>query len=80
MTNILVGNIEERTSDSIQQLPEEQRQKLISAFKDSISKDLTEKWAEQTTTRIVDDALSYLKGEQEGLTAVKNLSWQDVSI
>lgn len=70
----LVGGIEEQAGSELQKLPAENRQQVKNILESSFSSALDEEWAEETLLVAVDDVLSYLKGEQEGLTAVIDLT------
>lgn len=69
----IVSGIQSQTLSGIEQLSEEQRQSIRESVEVSFSRAFNKEWMEETTLTIIDDALSYLKGEQDQLTAVIDL-------
>jgi hypothetical protein len=73
LINELLGGVEQRAAPRLERLPGNSDQVLRGSLRSSFSEALNEEWAEETVLTTVEDGLSYLKGEQEELTAVIDL-------
>ena len=69
----LVKGVENQAPSGSENLSAEQQQKIQDTVKQSLSEALDEEWADKTAIKIIKDVLAYLKGEQDGLTAVIDL-------
>lgn len=74
LTDAILEGIEDQAGSEFEQLPAENREEMQRILEDSFSRALTEEWAEETLLMVIDDVLSYVKGEQDELTAVIDLS------
>ncbi|HMB65237.1 MAG TPA: hypothetical protein VKO42_00020 [Patescibacteria group bacterium] len=68
-----IKNVESQAPSGSENLSEEQLQGIKNTAQESFSRALSEEWADKTAIKIIEDALAYLKGEQDGLTAVIDL-------
>ncbi|MFO7807693.1 MAG: hypothetical protein R6V40_04730 [Candidatus Moraniibacteriota bacterium] len=73
-----ITKMEDSSGFSMNQTPEqremeEQEKEMLLAVESATSQAFSEEWIEKTSITVIDDVLTYLKGEQDELNAVVNL-------
>ncbi|MFW5888538.1 MAG: hypothetical protein ACOCVY_02365 [Patescibacteria group bacterium] len=73
VVNVISDEVEEAVVPRLKGLPGDGGQKLQDSLRESLAQTFDEEWSKKTLLIIIEDGLSYLKGEEEGLTATIDL-------